>query len=224
MRSLTSYANWIGEQSLNGDLDADMDADFSIELGGDDPVLDFPWKDPNGRVSYVDVKRHPDLLTQIDEAERFRELKELLRTLNSPRSRVETAKCDAWMTQELNVEEEIYEASHKFSSYVDIVFSRTENERSSQRLLFSAHHRFADKLVKLLRLAPNTSTAAEICVRRCYFEEADGIQDGFYFTLYVSGYGCDESSARQKWGVGLRLLGNAILQLSAGDEFANDRD
>ena len=97
-----------------------------------------------------------------------------------------------------------------------------EAERSSQRLLFSAHQRFADKLVKLLRLAPNDSSAAEICVRRCYFQEACAIQDGFYFTLYVSGYGCDESSARQKWGVGLRLLGNTILQLSAGDEFASD--
>jgi hypothetical protein len=209
---------------MDADMGADMDADFSIELGGDDPVLDFPWKDPNGRVSYVDVKRHPDLMTQINEAERFCELKELLRTMNSARSSVETAKCDAWMTQEMNAEEEIYEASHKFSSYVDIVFSTMETERSSLRLLFSAHQRFADKLVKLLRLAPNPSSAAEICVRRCYFQEADAIQDGFYFTLYVSGYGCDESSARQKWGVGLQLLGNAILQLSAGDEFANDRE
>jgi hypothetical protein len=25
-----------------------MDADFSIELGREDPVLDFPWKDPAG--------------------------------------------------------------------------------------------------------------------------------------------------------------------------------
>jgi hypothetical protein len=198
-----------------------MDADFSIELGADDPVLDLPWKDPQGKISYVDIKRHPDLITQVDEAERFHELKEALRALNSSRSRVETAKCDAWMTQELTVEEEIYEASHKCSSYVDIVFSKTDTERSSSRLLFAAHERFAGKLVKLLRGAPTNSSSAEICVRRCYFQEDGVIQEGFYFTVYVSGYGCDESSARQKWGVGLRLLGNAVLQLTAADELAN---
>jgi hypothetical protein len=34
--------------------------------------------------------------------------------------------------------------------------------------------------------------------------------------LYVSGYGTDGASARQNWGVGLKLMGNAIMQLSAG--------
>ena len=34
-----------------------MDADFSIELGREDPVLDFPWKDPAGKLAYVDLKR-----------------------------------------------------------------------------------------------------------------------------------------------------------------------
>jgi hypothetical protein len=31
----------------------------------------------------------------------------------------------------------------------------------------------------------------------------------------VSGYGNDSASARQNWGVGLKLMGNAIVQLSA---------
>jgi hypothetical protein len=33
--------------------------------------------------------------------------------------------------------------------------------------------------------------------------------------LYVSGYGDDDGSARQSWGVALRLMANEILQLSA---------
>ena len=73
-----------------------MDADFSIELGREDPVLDFPWKDPAGKLAYVDLKRHPELMARIEEAEQFPELGEFLRALNSPRSMVETAKCDAW--------------------------------------------------------------------------------------------------------------------------------
>jgi hypothetical protein len=186
-----------------------MDADFSIELGREDPVLDFPWKDPAGKLAYVDVKRHPKLMARIEEAEQFPELEEFLRTLNSPRSMVETAKCDAWATTELSPEEEIYYASHKFASYVDLVFSETD-----ARLSLSRHQQLVNKLVELLRRAPEIPAVAELYVRRCYFSEGSDVQDGFYFTLYVSGYCHDEASARQNWGVGLKLVGNAVIQLS----------
>jgi hypothetical protein len=186
-----------------------MDADFSIELGRGDPVLDFPWTDPAGKFAYVDAKRCPELITSIEEAEKFPELGEFLRVMNSPRSIVETAKCDAWPTTELSAEEDVYNASHKFASYVDVVFSEID-----VRLSFSLHEQFARKLVALLRRVPETPSAAEVCVRRCYFGEQDGVLEGFYCTLNVSGYGNDDASARQNWGVGLKLMGNAIVQLS----------
>ncbi len=186
-----------------------MDADFSIELGREDPVLDFPWKDPAGQLAYVDLKRHPQLFASIEEAEHFPELAEFLRALNSARSMVETAKCDAWATTELSPEEEIYDASHKFASYVDLVFSE-----SDARLSLSRHQQFVTKLVELLRRAPEIPSAVEACVRHCYFGEGSAVQEGFYFTLYVSGYGNDEASALQNWGVGLKLVGNAVVQLS----------
>ncbi len=190
-----------------------MDADFSIELGREDPVLDFPWKDPAGKLAYVDLKRHPELMASIEEAAQFPELREFLRTLNSPRSMVETAKCDAWATSELSPEEEIYSASHKFASYVDVVFSNAD-----ARLSLSAHEQFARKLVALLRRAPEIRSGAEVCVRRCYFAEDGGVREGCYGTLYVSGYGNDEASARLNWGVALKLVGNAIAQLSAAEK------
>src|SRR5580704_18620168 len=98
-----------------------MDADFSIELGREDPMLDFPWKDPAGKLFYVDLKRRPELMASIIEVEKFPELGEFLRTVNSAQTTVETAKCDAWVTTDLSVEEEIYNASHKCASYVDVV-------------------------------------------------------------------------------------------------------
>ena len=187
-----------------------MDADFSIELGREDPVLDFPWTDPAGKFAYVDVKRHPELMASIEEAETFPELGEFLRRMNSARSMVETAKCDAWATTELSAEEDVYDASHKFASYVDVLFSGID-----VRLSFSLHEQFARKLVELLRRAPETPSAAEVCVRRCYFGEQHAVREGFYCTLYMSGYGSDEASARQNWEVGLKLMGNAVTQLSA---------
>jgi hypothetical protein len=186
-----------------------MDADFSVELGCEDPVLDFPWNDPAGKLSYVDLKRHAELLATIEEAEKFPELGEFLRTVNSARSALETAKCDAWETTELNAEEEIYDASHKFASYVDVVF--TDNDA---RLSLSAHQQFARKLVELLQRAPEAPSVAEVCVRRCYYATDGKVREGCYCTLYVSGYGTDQASARQNWGVGLKLVGNAVIQLS----------
>ncbi|MBZ5665197.1 MAG: hypothetical protein LAO30_11390 [Acidobacteriia bacterium] len=186
-----------------------MDADFSIELGAEDPVLDFPWTNPAGKLSYVDLKRHPEQIASIEEAQKFSELRECLRTLNSPTSKVETAKCDTWATTELTPEEEIYDASHKSASYVDLVFSDMD-----ARLSLSCHQQFVKKLVELLRRVPEIPSSAEACVRRCYFGEGSAVQEGFYFTLYVSGYGNDEASALQNWGVGLKLAGNAVVQLS----------
>ena len=55
------------------------------------------------------------------------------------------------------------------------------------------------------------------CSRRdvyCYFAEEGEVRESCYCTLYVSGYGNDEASARLNWGVGLKLMGNAIVQLS----------
>lgn len=188
-----------------------MDADFSIELGRDDPVLDFPWKDPAGPLAYVDLKRHPELMARIEEAEKFPELREFLRAMNSARSMVETAKCDVWSTTELSPEEDIYRASHKFASYVDVVFPNID-----VRLSLPIHEQFVRKLIELLRRTPETPSAAEVCLRRCYYEEDGSVGEGFYVTLYVSGYGHDDAGARLNWGVGLKLMGNALLQLSAG--------
>ena len=206
-----------------------MEAEFSIELGREDPVLDFPWRDPSGELAYVDLKRHPHLLSEIPEAQQFSELAECLRQLNSPKSILETAKCDAWRTTDLNAEEEVYGATHKVAAYIDAVFTKTVTTnavtknsvptRNDDRESFPAHEQFAKKLVDLLRRAPETPSSLEVCVRRCFFSEdltvsAESVREGFYFTLYVSGYG-DDSTARQNWEVGLKLLGNAIMQLSA---------
>jgi hypothetical protein len=186
-----------------------MDADYSIELGADDPVLDFPWIDPSGKLAFFDLKRHPDSIVQIGEVQAFPELGEFLRILNSPRSLLETAKCDAWATTELSPEEEIYNASNKFASYVDVVFSETD-----ARLGLPRHELFVKKLVELLRRAPEIPSSAEACVRRCFFDNNRVVQEGFYVTLYTTGDGDDEAHARQNWGVGLKLVGNAAVQAS----------
>jgi hypothetical protein len=189
-----------------------MDADFSIELGSDDPVMDFPWADPSGQLAYFDLKRQPELIAKLEEAQRFPDLAEFLRSINSARSALESAKCDAWATTELNADEDIFNASHKFASYVDLVCSSRARRRA-----FDFHEGFARKLTDLLRRAPEMSASAEVCVRRCFFAENEATSEAFYFTLYINGFGEDEEIAQKNWAIGLKLAGNAILQLSSSD-------
>ncbi len=190
-----------------------MDADFSIELGREDPVLDFPWTDPSGKLAYFDLKRRPELIAKVEEARQFPELADFLRTVNSARSAVESAKCDVWATAELSAEEEIFNASHKFASYVDLVFSDIGRRRS-----LPLHESFARNLTELLRRAPEIGAAVEVCVRRCFFGDAAEIGEGLYFTVYASGYGGDGSAARKNWATATTLLENAIIQLSTRPE------
>ena len=42
-----------------------MDADFSVEPGDEDPVLDCPWTDASGKLASFDLKRQPDLLALV---------------------------------------------------------------------------------------------------------------------------------------------------------------
>ena len=191
-----------------------MDADFSVELGADDEALELPWSSPDGQLRYYDIRNQPDLLLYVTEANRFQELAEFLAAVNSPKSLFQTAKCDVWIEHELQEAEAIYGAKLKQASYVDILIA--EANESGPRFEFERHERLADRLVQLLNRAPQISVAAEFIVRRCYYHLSDEpVRPGYYVTFYCFGYGDDEPEARKRWGIGMNLVQNAILQLSA---------
>lgn len=190
-----------------------MDADWSVELGEGDPALEMPWSDPDGRVQYHDLRSEPEALLLIDEAARYRELGEFLVAMNSASSVFETAKCDVWSDSELSEAEEIFGGAMKLASYVDLIFRARESCFD-----FALHESVAERAVELMKRAPELSSAAEFIIRSCYYHDApaeDGPATGFYFTFYLSGYGDDEAEARLRWRVGLSLVRNALLQVSA---------
>jgi hypothetical protein len=213
-----------------------MDADFSVELGppSEDATLEVPWESGAQGPRYLDLKRRPELLSLVEEAVRYPDLAEFLKTLNSRTSAFATAKCDVWSTDQLNEEEEIYGAEWKLGSYVDLVFAE---EHARERFSYFRHEELARSLVMLLKKAPELPAACEVIVRRCYYHDTPPpgagenipggdpstvsagpeaqLQSGFYLTLYVFGYGDDEETARERWAVALRLVANALLQLCA---------
>lgn len=186
-----------------------MQADFAVELGADDETLEFPWRTEDGTLCYYDLKRHPELLADLEEARQVKELGEFLSAVNSAVSILETAKCDAWPSTEFNPEEEIFAATHKFGSYIDLLFSD-----ESPRFSFSEHENLAAKLTQLLKRVPEIRAAAEFLIRRCYYHGEKETREGFYITFYLFGYGNDDAQSRQRWAIGLKLVENAIRQLS----------
>jgi hypothetical protein len=191
-----------------------MDATVSVEVGAEDAYLEFPWQ--AGELRYYDLKRHPELLLELPEA-RNREIAEFLSALNSPLSMLETAKCDTWLSDQMEQQEAIYAAAWKFGSYVDLIFADPNARRG-----FGGHENFAKRIARLLRRAPDIPSGAEFIVRRCYYgsgaagAEAGGGQatEGFCLTFYLFGYGDDEDEARRRWGIALKVVENALLQLS----------
>ena len=186
-----------------------MEADFAVELGVDDETLELPWAADGGGPRYYDLKRQPELLRNIEEASRVPELGEFLAVVNSQAGNLESAKCDAWPSTEINPEEEIFGAAHKFCSYLDILFSQ-----ESLRYSFAEHEQFAKRITQLLKRVPEIPAAVELLVRRCFYHVGGEIEEGFYITFYLFGYGDDELQARQRWAIALKLVENAIRQVA----------
>jgi hypothetical protein len=177
-----------------------MDAEFSVELGADDPTLAVPWRSPDGANTYVDLRLHPELIEGLSEARQFPELAEFLRAVN--RSRFSSAKCDAWFDQLMDVNDEPYEAEMKCASYVDLFFD------GAQRLAdFAIHEAAARAVVQHLSRLEDLSARAEIIIRRAYFEEDEGL----YWTMYVFGYGNAVETARRSWQQALALVQSALV-------------
>ncbi|HWG40136.1 MAG TPA: hypothetical protein VN658_06290 [Candidatus Acidoferrales bacterium] len=142
-----------------------MQADFSVELGGDAPALEIPWRSNDPRVRYYDLKIHPELVLQIPEAVAYPELGLFLSRINAAGFPLATAKCDAWPSSEVAPEEQIF-GDRKFVSYVDLIFVN-EKDRCS----FEKNEAFAKELCRLLGHAPEIAATVELVIRHCYCQQ-----------------------------------------------------
>lgn len=190
-----------------------MQADYSVELGQEDPALEVPWRsDDNSDIRYFDLKQHPDLVLNIAEARKHPELSEFLSRMNAAGFTLETAKCDAWFSRELFAEEDIFGASCKFVSYVDFLFSD-----DSLKFSLPAHQQLSEDVCNLLKRAPEMAAATEFVVRHCHYHTGDARSDsriGFSITAYTTGYGDNQDEALQRWVIALKLLQNALVQVA----------
>jgi len=187
-----------------------MDADWSVELGAEDPALEFPWSASDDSVRYVDLRQRPEAIREIPEAARYPELGEFLLIVNAPSDKWLTAKCDVWVDDELGEAESIYDATLKHGCYVDLIACD-----SGTRFSFERHERWVISAALALSGENEHAVACELIVRRCWYQnDSDNSRSGFYITLYLFGYGHSEAEAHIHWAAGLRQLA-PLLSASA---------
>jgi hypothetical protein len=191
-----------------------VDADWSVELGADDPALEFPWSSPDGAQGYVDLLAHPERLREIPEAARYPELAEVLLAFNSASSSWLTAKCDVWSDEDLGEAEEIYDSRLKMCSYTDLV-----RRYEATGFSFAQHEQWVKRAARQLSDSDEQPIACELTVRRCWFRQDSQAQEdslpGFCITVFVFGYGDDEAQARARWTEGLRRVTAVLTGLRA---------
>lgn len=181
-----------------------MRVDIGQETDPGDPVLELPWADPdNPANAYIDVKHRPEAVMELAECRRFPALGTFLIRVNSAAMPFRTAKCDAWATNEIDLEERIaHGLPHKVGSYVDLIIDRAD---------LNAHAEPYQKLGALLAQILKDSTAhaqIEIFVRRCLFTLED--RSGYYATVFIHGYGANPQEAESEWNGVMTSLGEAL--------------
>lgn len=198
-----------------------MLAEWSAECSAEDPVLVVPWKDPDGKSAFVDLRADPYNFDAVPEAEQFPPLMQALRALNAARSPVFTAKCDAWpldgeeaahlqMNLDVAPGETSTAASFGFASYIDLVWR--------ERSMFTSFHQHEQILRRLTRLAAplDHPSAALDCVLRPALIDLEGPQEGYSFSLYIKALGPNRQTALEEWGAAL----DVVVALIRGKDLA----
>jgi len=165
--------------------------DWSAECSADDPVLVVPWEDPATNLRFIDLRKDPYAIDSIPEAEAFPALQHALRSLNSARSPLFTAKCDVWQADPAECEHlrlhlalEPAETAAALLSYLDLL--------CRDRALFTSFHQQG-----------HHPFAAVECIIRPAFLDFTTPQEGFSISLYLKAVGASAAEAHLHWSAAL---------------------
>src|SRR6266404_866020 len=126
-----------------------MQAEVTVALGQEDDALEVPWQSEDGSLRHYDLRRNPELIFDVTEANGNPALIDLLVNLNSEKSNFRSVKCDTWLSSEMDEEDESFGATWKHGSYIDAVFLHHD-----MRGHYEANFAFGESLANLLKRAP----------------------------------------------------------------------
>lgn len=168
-----------------------MEADWSVEVGNNLPVIVVPWD------GFVDLRLNLDAVDKVVEVANNRALAEALIELNATDSPVFTSKCDLWLLSEGEIDAFEFDASREearqgIACYIDIIAHDPALFAS-----FATHESWVRHATLALRAHLQSQARAEFVIRPALHigEEKANAQDGFAITLYVSACASTEIAA-----------------------------
>jgi|SRR5579859_2847933 len=165
-----------------------MNADWEVEIGGDAPVIEALWP------GFIDLRAHPERVSEIAETAVFPPLAVLLKSLNAPDSTLWTSKCDVWEPDPAAI-----------ALYVDIL--PCEGSVFAQRQQAEA---FCRELVGRLAGLGTHDCSVDLVIRQAIAGEAVG----FGITAYLSASGSDRSQAASLLATSLAGFSDALPRVS----------
>jgi hypothetical protein len=196
-----------------------MEADWSVALAADDPVITVPWAGSEGddrKCRFVDLRRGGQLIEQIEEARVRPALRSALLLLNGAASPLWTAKCDAWTSSPgegaapfdaYEMDATPGETAFGAGCYIDLL-ARDAALLSS----FERQEHWLRTVTQALHKIPARAARVELVLRYAEVEAAPG----FGVTWLVEGCGLSANHAGQRWSEALNLALPAIMEVRPG--------
>jgi hypothetical protein len=192
-----------------------MEADWSVALAADDPVITVPWAASEGErgFRFVDLRLGEHLIDKIEEARTRPALRSALRVLNGAASPLWTAKCDAWTSSAdegaepsdpYEMDATPGETAFGAGCYIDLL-PREAGLLSS----FERQERWLHVVTDALRKIPARAARVELVLRRAEVEAVPG----YGVTWFVEGCGVSAHNAGHSWSEALTLALPAIMEV-----------
>jgi len=187
-----------------------MEADWEVEIGPESPIIDASWP------GFIDLRRAPHRIHEIEEVSRFPQLAKALVRLNgscpnedaiaidNAISGIWTSKCDVWTLDQCDpyeMDATVEEATTGLACYLDLL--------PRHELVFtevSAAQAWARTVVARLMLSEIRCCRADLIIRSAIARQTEG----FGITAYLSACGREPDFAAQTLDTALNALADAV--------------
>jgi hypothetical protein len=185
-----------------------MEADWSVEMTADDPVIVVPWAaaSDHRKCIFVDLRLGARLIDEIEEARPVPALRAALLLLNSAASPLWTVKCDTWESDtpmdpyEMDAAPE--DTTLSAGSYIDLLAQDSALQTSLDR-----QERWVRAVTEALRAVPARAARVDLVLRPA---QVNGVA-GYGVSWFVTGCGATTPCARQAWSEALGLALPVIM-------------
>jgi hypothetical protein len=182
-----------------------MDVEWSVEAGVDDPVIVVPWSGLSSStgelIRYLDIKANPGAINELEEAKAWPEVRQILTILNGLESPVWTAKCDAWMLDEDELQLDFGPVAFGFGLYVDVFV-----DRQSDFAALTALQLLVQQWAELARRLAPDEARVDFIIRPAQLQD----ETGFAISTYIFGYGRQATEARKNWGAACAAVATLV--------------